>query len=115
MLAGTAPVDSGLGSDPGEYRRAVASTARWSSGPAPVTPLTPSIGRPLKLPTHTATVKLPAAATAQLSVKWRLVPVLGRHREGKIVNKSIRTGGPAAGLTYIATCHTPVSPDRPHN
>lgn len=46
------------------------------------TPPTPCIGRLLKLPTHTVTLNRSLAGTAQLSVKWRLVPVFAAAGKG---------------------------------
>src|SRR5690606_24652146 len=62
-------------------------------GPAPLIPLTPRIGRPEKSPTQTATVNPPVTATAQLSVKWRLVPVFAAAGNGKSSGVSVPKPG----------------------
>ena len=52
-------------------------------GPAPVTPLTPSMGLPSKLPTHTATVTSLVYPTVQLSRKPFEVPVFTATGNGR--------------------------------
>src|SRR5207245_4766160 len=82
-ITGTAPALPGEGTAPGAEPWAVRPIARCTSGLAPVTPLTSFMGRPLKFPTHTATVNPPVVPTAQLSVKCRLVPVFTATGNGK--------------------------------
>jgi hypothetical protein len=73
-------------------------TIRCISGPAPLTPLTPSTGRTEKFPAHTATVKPRVVPTAQLSQKWRLVPVFPATGNGK--SNGVDTPNPGICLVH---------------
>ena len=70
---------------------------RRNNGPAPEMPDTAAIGVPSKFPTHTATVKLPVTATAQLSVKCRLVPVF--TATGNAKSNGVASPNPAKRAT----------------
>src|SRR3989442_1166373 len=65
------------------------------------------MGRPLKFPTHTATVNPPVVPTAQLSVKCRLVPAFTATGNGKSngvssPNPGMRAHGSMKGPVVVA-------------